>query len=99
MGESKYDFFEVVEMIKSRKVKMEGYILGKAQDEDGNWSYGVFVYDTQTVWSAAEGEVRSLGRFDEVAREEYKHRPLVNVRVDAKTGEGYLVDQERRNAK
>lgn len=70
MADSRYGWYERVRVTSSDPEKAEidgklGAILGKAQDEDGRWSYGVFLYDLQVVWTCQEDELDATGEFDQ----------------------------------
>ena len=43
---------------------LHGAIVGIARDDDGGWSYAVFIYDRGRVWSCQEAELTSTGEFD-----------------------------------
>ena len=69
MAEDRFDFYEQVRVTTSDSAKRAidgklGAVLGKAQGEDGRWSYAVFVYDERVVWSCMEDELTPTGEFD-----------------------------------
>ena len=69
MAESRFDWYERVQVATADPAKVSingrlGAVLGKAQGDDGRWSYGVFVYDKQVVWSCGENELTPTGEFD-----------------------------------
>jgi immunity protein 31 of polymorphic toxin system len=67
MAQSRFDWYEKVR-VTSAKHPIHGKlgaILGKAQSEDGQWSYGVFIYDENCVWSCGEDELTTTGQFDQ----------------------------------
>ena len=41
-----------------------GAVLGKAQNEAGQWSYAVSVYRDGICWSMNEDELEAVGEFD-----------------------------------
>jgi hypothetical protein len=65
----RFDFFERVRVVTRDPTKaaidgLLGAILGKVQNEDGSWCYGVFIYDLNRVWYCSEAELVSTGEFD-----------------------------------
>ena len=69
MAEARFDWYERVRVTTADPVKAAivgklGAVLGKARGDDGRWSYGVFVYDDQVVWSCWEDELVATGEFD-----------------------------------
>jgi hypothetical protein len=69
VAESRFDWYERVRVATADPAKALidgrlGAVLGKAQCDDGRWSYGVFVYDDQLVWSCREDELIPTGEFD-----------------------------------
>lgn len=69
MSDSKFKFYERVRVtsvnpgLTSINSKL-GAVLGKAQGDDGQWSYGVFIYETERVWTCCEDELTATGEFD-----------------------------------
>lgn len=64
--ESKFKFFEVVRVIsKIPRLKnvygVKGPVLGKSQDDDGSWYYGVSLLDQS--WFLGEKDLESTGEF------------------------------------
>ncbi len=69
MVEGRFDWYERVRVATADPAKAAiagklGAVLGKAQGDDGRWSYGVFVYDERMVWSCWEDELAPTGEFD-----------------------------------
>ena len=69
MAEGRFDWYERVRVATADPAKAAidgkvGAVLGKAQGDDGRWSYGVFVYDERVVWSCREDELAPTGEFD-----------------------------------
>jgi hypothetical protein len=69
MTEGPFGWYEKVRVTSADPAKAPvrgelGAILGKAQSEDGRWSYGVFVYSVNEVWSCWEDELAPTGAFD-----------------------------------
>jgi hypothetical protein len=69
MAESRFDWYEQVRVESTEIAKDEingklGAILGKAQGEDGRWTYGVYIYDQGLVWSCTDEELSPTGKFD-----------------------------------
>jgi hypothetical protein len=69
MAESRFDWYERVRVttagpVRAASVGKLGAVLGKARGDGGRWSYAVFVYDDQVVWSCWEDELVATGEFD-----------------------------------
>ena len=66
---AKFDFYEKV-VVASARPELEpitgklGAILGRAQNDDGKWSYAIHVYGEDEGWSVYEAELHSTGEFD-----------------------------------
>jgi len=87
-----FDFYEVVTVLPSSDVPAslwhtEGVILGRAQDEDGLWEYGVMMSaDGNQCWQLEESLLISRGR--KLRREDVYAGENIKVSVDPKTGTG-----------
>ena len=98
--ESKFDFFERVKIInpltyKKKQANLKnalGTVLGKSQDDNGKWYYGVSIDNEVSSWSCEEEELESLGNF--VKREDYYSGESVCVGV-TKDGKGYIIDDNK----
>jgi len=93
--QNKLDFFEVVTVCTDRPALagvngLEGAILGMAEEDDGSWSYGVYLLDKEEVWDFMADEVKPAGR--KMKREDFYDGTSVTVTVDPETGEGALKD-------
>ncbi|MGH3695389.1 MAG: Imm31 family immunity protein [Pseudonocardiaceae bacterium] len=91
---AKYEFYEVVrleprERSLERLRGQDGAVVGRAEDDLGNWTYGVHVYKLNEVWSFQEEDLRPTGRMDR--RETFYDSTSVRVAVDPDTGEGEVV--------
>lgn len=69
MAASRFDWYERVRISTAEPAKTVindhlGAVLGKAEDENGCWSYGVYVYQQRRVWLCREDELVSTGEFD-----------------------------------
>lgn len=69
MAEARFAWYEKVRVTTADPAKVTihgklGAILGKAEADDGRWSYGVFVYDERIVWCCWEDELNHTGEFD-----------------------------------
>ncbi len=69
MSESRFGWYEKVRIASADPAKAEingelWAVLGKAESE-GRWSYGVFIYSLQVVWSCLEDELIPTGEFDQ----------------------------------
>lgn len=90
----RFAFYERVEVRSSDPKKTEinerlGVVVGKAQDDAGNWWYGVLVYHLKCVWYCSEAELVSTGEFDSPE----EHAPVRALRVSSKgevLGEGVV---------
>jgi hypothetical protein len=91
---SRFAFYERVEVRSSDPKKAAinerlAVVVGNAQDDTGNWWYGVLVYDLGHVWYCAEAELVSTGEFDSPEA----HAPVGALRVSSKgevLGEGVV---------
>ena len=97
---AKFDFYERVTIVnpltdKKKKAKLEnacGTVMGKAQNDDGSWGYGVSVdKDNNLMWRCSENELESLGTF--AKREDYYSGESIRVGV-TKDGEGYIIENK-----
>ena len=67
----KYNFGEIVRVLKQREpvkrnvANLEGYISGRAQNDNGFWSYAVFLYELEHNWSFDEDMLETTGKFDD----------------------------------
>jgi hypothetical protein len=69
MTESRFGWYEKVMVNSGDPAKNSingklGAVLGKAQSDDGRWSYAVSIYDSGIVWSCCDDELISTGEFD-----------------------------------
>jgi hypothetical protein len=85
MDKSKFDFYEEVKITSTLPSKQEvsgevSAVLGKAQNDNGDWSYAVWVYRDSICWSMDEHELESTGEFDK--EETFYSGNSVRVRVD-----------------
>ena len=92
----KFDFYEKVRISTTDPGKQSengqiGAVLGKAQDDDGIWSYAVWLYRKSLCWSFNEGELASTGEFD--SQESFYSGESLRMRAD-KAGRGYVVGDE-----
>src|SRR5262245_60778396 len=82
---SKYDFYEKVHVATSNPDAQEvngelAAVLGKAQNDIGQWCYAVFIYSTRECWSLREEELLATGEFDR--RETFYDGASVRIGVD-----------------
>jgi hypothetical protein len=68
-NKARFKFYEKVKIISTlpNKQKVAGEIaavLGKAQNDNGEWSYAVSVYRDNRCWSMNEEELGFTGEFD-----------------------------------
>lgn len=95
MSAPKFQFFEIVRVIGKApdlaEVRGEyGAIVGRADHEDGTYSYGVFIYREERCWQIAEDALKPTGQHTD--REALYDGTSVRVRVD-EDGKGYIVDE------
>lgn len=98
--ESKFDFFERVQIInpltdKKKRANLKnalGTVLAKAQDDNGKWFYGVSIDNEVSSWNCEEAELESLGIF--AKREDYYSGESIRVGV-TKEGEGYIIKDKK----
>lgn len=67
--EPRFGFYEKVRISTTAPNGQElngklGAVLGRAQDEAGEWFYAVYIYQTEMVWNFPEPELLSTGEFD-----------------------------------
>jgi hypothetical protein len=93
--ETRFDFFEIVWVRISdpknpgaRLSDQEGTILGKSRDNQGRWSYAVFMPTIKECWQFEEDELEPTGKMD--IPENFYDGTHVTVIVDPITGEGRL---------
>ena len=92
---SKFEFFEVVR-VRSKPAGfehlqgMEGPVLGKAECDNGRWTYSVSLAELGENFSLREDELESTGKF--VKREDIYDGSSVRVIVDPKSGGGELAE-------
>jgi hypothetical protein len=65
----KFEFGEKIKIISTQPTTRDvlgqiGAVVGKAQDENGRWSYAVWVYRDEICWSMNEEELETTGEFD-----------------------------------
>jgi len=92
--ESKYEFYEIVRVAPqgshdspgANLAGLEGAVLGKSQDEHGNWYYAVHIYNLNEVHFLPEQELEPTGRSDK--RETFYEGDSMTVTVDPETGAG-----------
>lgn len=92
----KFAFFEKVRVVTPASNAQEvygelGYIAARAQNDDGTWGYGVYIYRDERLWSFGEDELESTGEFD--PPDPSSLRASIRVRVDDQ-GRGILVKPE-----
>ena len=91
---AKFKFFEIVKIISNPEgfeqlQGKEGPVLGKAECDDGRWTYSVSLVELGENFSLDEDELESTGKF--VKREDIYDGTSIRVSVDPKTGEGKLI--------
>ena len=94
--EPKFQFYEIVRVTKPEHQSKEyegkeGAVLGRLQNDQQKWRYGVSLYGFDESVMFAEDELESTGRFGK--REGFYSGESIKVWVDPETGEGYLADE------
>ncbi len=95
MGESKFQFYEIVK-IQSQQPNtaeihgVEGAITGMAENDDGVWGYSVHIYSIDDTWYILEDELEPTGKMDR--HETFHSGESIIVEVDPDTGEGRIKD-------
>lgn len=85
--EARYAFYEKVRIISDKPPLAEfngrlAAVLGKAQDDEGHWSYAVHIYGETYSWSCNEGDLEPTGEFD--CRETFYSGESIRVSKDGK---------------
>jgi hypothetical protein len=96
MTNPRFRFYEVVRIRdgvvdKPEIAGAEGAILGMARELNGDWSYGVYLYERGHVAHLSEDELEPTGRMD--SRESFYSGESVAVEVNPITGEGRVSSQ------
>ncbi len=102
-----FNFYEVVKVIDNSDSKLEsifgleGTILGMSQDEEsGQWGYAVSISPINETWDIEEQFLERTGKTRK--RSDFYSGETIRVKVDPKTGEGYiatiLFEEAKRNA-
>ena len=94
MPNPRFQFYEKVRLASSKPELAEihgaiGAVLGRAEHEDGSFSYGVYIYRDEICWSIAEEDLEATGDFD--SRETFYDGTSIRVHVDEQ-GQGWLAD-------
>ena len=95
---NKFDFYELVEIIGLGKELDEvrgkkAVVVGMSENEDTNeWGYAVDINGCDDGWDVMEKDLLSMGKF--IKRDNMYSEETIRVRVDPKTGEGDIVDDE-----
>ena len=106
---NKFDFYEIVEIkpkngcldlskLDTRKfnyqilVGKRGTILGMVQNDDGCWLYDVCLKSEENRFTIREEDLKSTGM--KADPNDFMTNEFVKVRVNPKTGEGEIVDED-----
>lgn len=87
----KYSFDQIVKVISSKYKDQQclnatGYIAGMALDDDNLWTYGVYLFDIEEVWSFDEKDLESEGKF--LPKDSYYKYDYGSIRVSVNNGAG-----------
>ena len=88
--DARFDFYEIVTIVPSEESPQQlwnadGVIVGRAQDNQGLWEYGVLIFaDDNNCWQLKENALRSEGR--RMRREDLYNGETLGVRVGPKKG-------------
>lgn len=90
-----FQFYEVVKVVSENSTLREingmtGTILGMAQNDNGEWGYGVQILETNENWDISESDLVATGKH--MKREDFYDGTSVKVTVDPETGEGDVSD-------
>ena len=91
----RFEFFEIVR-VDGEPEGLEylcgkaGPVLGKAECDDGSWTYAVYLEDLGESFSLSEDDLSGTGRF--VRREDIYDGSSIRVPVNPKTGDGKPVE-------
>jgi Immunity protein 31 len=86
-----FDFYDIVRITHPDWIGREGVVLGRAQNERGEWSYSLQVYGHESSVHFRETDLEATGRRDQA--ETFRSRESVAVLVDPVSGEGRLRDE------
>lgn len=103
MYKSKYDFDDIVKVVSNKPVLKKingrlGIVIGKAQGEENPeiFYYTINILDSFGIrtgcWSVTEDDLQPTGKI--ATPNNFKTGITVKVKVDPKTGEGSLIDEE-----
>lgn len=95
MPEPRFQFYEHVRVVSTDPELAEiqgevGVILGRAELDDGAFSYGVFIDRDEICWDLPEEALVSMGQIDQC--EDHYDGTSIGVRVDEQ-GRGWLADE------
>lgn len=97
--EAKFKFYEIVKIKPDSTIQVKvhneiGIVTGRAQEDDGSWSYAVSIpKDNGLCWSFEEDQLESTGKY--TTRDKMYSGESIKVLVDPETGEGYLPEEEK----
>ena len=88
-----FQYYEVVKVVSENSTLREingmtGAILGMAQNDNGEWSYGVQILETNENWDIRESDLVATGKL--MKRGDFYDDSSVKVVVDPETGEGNM---------
>ncbi len=96
---NKFEYYEIVKVMSPKQDLQEingeeGVIRGMSKsDETGEWGYAVCIYkDNGFVWDIMECDLIVTGKF--ATPSDHSIGQSVRIKVDPKTGEGELVDED-----
>ena len=85
MQDAQFDFYEkvLIESTRPELAQINGKlaaVLGRAQGDDGRWSYAAHVYDNDECFSCNEDDLKPTGEFDR--RETFYDGISIRVSLD-----------------
>ena len=87
-----FKFYEVVKVVTDDDLLgikgLTGAILGMAQNDAHEWSYGVHIFDKQEVWDVPEADLASTGQ--QMKEDDFYDGRTLKVRVNPKTTGGEM---------
>jgi hypothetical protein len=89
---AKFDFYEKVRCISDEPAMLhlagkKAAVLGRAQNDDGLWSYAIHVYGEPHCYTCAEYELESTGEF--ARREDFYSGESIRVSLAVTNDQGH----------
>jgi hypothetical protein len=93
MSKAKFDFYEVVRVLPTGKYPHGvsgafGAVLGRAETDDGLWTYTLSIEGVEETWSFNEEELEATGQ--RKTRSDFYDGTKLRVIVDPESGDGRI---------